>query len=169
MMAIMAPSLWPLKNGPFAGGKPQGAGVCALWGQQWTRLPIAAARSTAATGAWPSPSSSRPPTPRQGAQLLGSISRDRGPPWRPLRSSRFAGGKILGCRGADAFGGAHELARLFSQPREVLPQRGHDLRPPPWKGQPRRECRPEGSAIGIVGPVVAPEKLPIAGEKAWGP
>jgi hypothetical protein len=36
-------------------------------------------RSTATTGAWPSPSSSRPSAPRQGAQLLGSIIRDRGP------------------------------------------------------------------------------------------
>jgi Bacterial capsule synthesis protein PGA_cap len=28
-----------LENATFAGGKAAGSGVCALWGQQWTRLP----------------------------------------------------------------------------------------------------------------------------------
>src|SRR5215216_7689700 len=45
------------KNSRFAGENGRVPGVRALWGQQWTRLPLlfSHARSTATTGAWPPP------------------------------------------------------------------------------------------------------------------
>jgi hypothetical protein len=55
MNGLMAPFTAP-KSAVFAGKKPQGPGSVPFGGQQWTRLPfLADARSTATTGAWPSP------------------------------------------------------------------------------------------------------------------
>ena len=54
-MAIMAPSGGPLKMASLQGEKPQGPGVRALWGQQWTLLPFFSTprKVLPPTGAWP--------------------------------------------------------------------------------------------------------------------
>jgi len=57
-MAIIAPSGAPSKTAGLQGKSRRVPGVRALWGQQWTRLAsrfLPYARSTAPTGAWPSP------------------------------------------------------------------------------------------------------------------
>ncbi len=52
---------WPLPAVPrkwvICRGKRQGLGVRALWGPQWTRLPLPGRRKYCHNGAWPSPTS----------------------------------------------------------------------------------------------------------------
>jgi hypothetical protein len=73
----------------FAGKKPAGSGVRALWGQQWTRLPSRGEQVLPQRGARPSP----PASGRGGAQLRcgGSMIGTFGPLFGTLRSCLFAG------------------------------------------------------------------------------
>jgi hypothetical protein len=63
----------------------------------------------------PARAQTRPPA------AAGSMIGTYGPTAAP-RKFPLCRGKILGCRGADAFGGAHELEWFHR--KEVLPQRG---------------------------------------------
>jgi hypothetical protein len=138
------PLCGPHKSVGFAGEKPQGSGGPCLWGQQWTRLPFSYpdARSTATTGAWPSPT-----TPASGVH-----NGDHGPFRLSLGNGWFAGEQPQG-PGVRALWG-QQWARLAfpTQTREVLPQRGHGLRPPPRRlGSTTAITAPSGGSLETAG------------------
>jgi len=129
-MAIMAPSGGPLKL-PVCRGKAAGSAVQALWGQQWTRLASSSQRSTATTGAWPSPA-------HHGVGLA------RGPRWRSCpfrRSPETAGvqGKSRESAGSvPPFGGTNGLVCLTELHRST--QGKAEQRPnPPQNAERQRE------------------------------
>src|SRR5262245_14822752 len=84
-----------------------------------------AGASTATTGAWgpppPAGARTRPPV------SCGVHDRPLWPPWRHPRSCPFAG-EICDVEGADALWVRRSARVAFTQ-AQVLPQRGHDLRP----------------------------------------
>ena len=134
-MGIMAPSGGPLKL-PVCRGKATGSAVQALWGQQWTRLASSSQRSTATTGAWPSPA-------HHGVGLA------RGPRWRSCpfrRSPETAGvqGKSRESAGSVPLWG-HQWTRL---PDRASPEHPRQGRTAP-KSSPERRTATRGRPDSI--------------------
>ena len=112
-MAIMAPSGGPTKTGDLQGKAPVFGGPCPL-GAAMDSSALADTRSTAPTGARPSPTitaSARSPRSRAGCGKRGP----RTPSWPPLPTP----GKSPVCRGnrsrgskSSPFGGSHALVWL---------------------------------------------------------
>jgi hypothetical protein len=156
---IMAPSRGPPKSA-ISRGKAAGVTMRALWGQQWTRLSSRRAQVL----------------PRRGmafAHHHGAASGEEHagqrdprssfwPPSRSLGSCPFAG-KNAWESAIRAFGVRNGLVCLFRSPQEVLPRRGHGLRPPSGVGL-------AGVEDGDHGPLPRPSETPfLQGRKLRGP
>ena len=148
------PFRWSLEMAGLQGKSRRGRGPCPL-GAAIDSSALAAARSTAPQrGHRLSPRSRR--ASRGGCRPEGPRSRSWPPMWFP-RSCPFAG-KRFGDRDSHPLGAAMDSS-AFSLPQEVLPQRGHGLRPRSLVGLP-------GVHEGDHGPLPRSLEMAVLQEKS---